>query len=523
MPTFSDCQISLAQTGHFSTALTDYLSETDKLQPFYRRFPRPENFIAQIKEKQAHFTTEDRERLTDALLRQYEGLEHTDTLNIEQLNDPNTFTLTTGHQLNIFSGPLYFHYKIMTVINAARELRSRYPKYNFVPVYWMASEDHDLEEIRSFRLFGKTWAWETEQTGAVGRFHTEGLTQLVHDIGEDLSPFAEAYHESKTLAEATRRFVHSLYGSEGLLVLDADEAELKQAFAPIIEDDLFTHTAEKKVRQTTRQLEELGYPDQVFPRPINFFYLHDGARERIERQENGSFQVLNTDLHFSEDELKSRLQENPERFSPNVVMRPLYQECILPNVSYTGGPAEVAYWFQLREVFRHYEIPFPILLPRNFVLYLNKTTLKKMDKAALEVTDLFKDTHQIKKEYLAEQSENEFSLDREKGQLAGVFEDIARKADHVDSSLVDWTKSQEAQIHKVLDRIEQRLRKAEEKKHETVIRQIEGIKDKLFPDGGLQERSENVLNFYINDRNFLRSVQQRLDPFDFRLHVLTEE
>lgn len=523
MSQITDCFIPLTQTRQFSTTLTDYLRQAPELSPFYHRFPNPENYLPQIQEKEKSYPDTARRQLVSTLKEQYEGISDAPVAQIERLADARTFTLTTGHQLNIFSGPLYFHYKIMTVINAARQLNAQYPDYHFVPLYWMATEDHDLDEIRSFSLFGKKWTWETAQSGAVGKMHTQGLSELAAETGEALEPFATAYQQSETLAEGTRRYVHALYGDQGLLVLDADAAALKEQFVPVMEDDLFQHSAQRCVQETTEKLTQAGYSDQVFPRPINLFYLGEGFRERIEKQDDGSFRVLNTDLSFSADELKTVLHQNPERFSPNVVLRPLYQEVILPNLSYTGGPAEVVYWFQLRQVFVHFGVPFPMLLPRNFALYLNRPVLKKMNKAELSAEDLFLPAHEIKRRYVSQQADTELTLSDEKKALHQLFEQVATKAKAVDASLVGWVRAQEAQQQKALEKVAQRLRKAEEQKHETIIRQIEKIKEKLFPNQSLQERTENVLSFSINKPEFLKEVQERLHPFDFRLHVLTEE
>src|SRR5699024_1121789 len=135
--------------------------------------------------------------------------------NIESLKQANTFTVTTGHQLNIFTGPLYFIYKIITVINTSKVLAKEYPDCRFVPVYWMASEDHDFEEINHFNLFGKTYRWETSQKGPVGRFSTESIQAVLDDLPEKVPLFENAYQEGKTLAAATRHYVHELFGAEG--------------------------------------------------------------------------------------------------------------------------------------------------------------------------------------------------------------------------------------------------------------------------------------------------------------------
>src|SRR5690606_22846909 len=250
-------KIPLADTKSFSSFFLDYIQQKESLKPFYHRFPILENFKDQIQDKSQTFPQTHRDVLTRVLLDQYKTLKSTDvvTKNIESLRDPKTFTITTGHQLNIFTGPLYFIYKIVTVINACKKLKSLYPEYNFVPVYWMASEDHDYDEIKYFRLYGKKYVWETVQTGAVGRFKTTGLDQLINEVPGDTQIFRDAYLKNKTLADAVRHYVHALFGNEGLVVIDADNRELKTLFAPVMEDDIIGNKTVSLVDSTNEELE----------------------------------------------------------------------------------------------------------------------------------------------------------------------------------------------------------------------------------------------------------------------------
>ena len=205
--------IPLADTNAFSPFFLDYISQNKNLHPFYHRFPLPEHFGDQVSEKKASFPRHHRDVLVAALKEQYAHLKAPAAVsdNITALGDTNTFTVTTGHQLNIFTGPLYFLYKIVTVINACKELAAQYPDYRFVPVYWMASEDHDYEEIKYFRLYGKKYIWETNQSGAVGRFSTKGFDKLLNEVPGDTALFREAYTWNKTLADAVRHYVNALF------------------------------------------------------------------------------------------------------------------------------------------------------------------------------------------------------------------------------------------------------------------------------------------------------------------------
>ncbi len=353
---------------------------------------------------------------------------------IEKLQESNTYTVTTGHQLNIFTGPLYFIYKIVSTINLAKQLKSQYPDQNFVPIYWMASEDHDFEEISHFLLFGKKYQWETSQTGAVGRMNPQELSAILEEMPEKPAIFEKAYLGQKTLAAAVRQYVHDLFGAEGLVVIDADDSRLKKIFAPIIKDDLIANKANELVESTTQSLADLGYKSQIFPREINFFYLKDHFRERIVKEGN-HFEVLNQGIQFTEEELLAELEQYPERFSPNVVMRPLYQESILPNIAYLGGPAEVAYWMQLKGVFAHYQVAFPVLMPRNFALIINKTSAKKMQKLELTTTQIFQEFHELKHAYVTANADSSLDLGPQRDAIEKVFESLKSKAHQIDPTL----------------------------------------------------------------------------------------
>ncbi|MGF7218952.1 bacillithiol biosynthesis cysteine-adding enzyme BshC [Spirosoma lacussanchae] len=514
-----DCQyLPLVQTGQFSPLFLDYLAKKESLRPFYNRFPDPAQFREQIAEK----TVDESKRrvLVDALTRQYEGLVSKPDLSI--LLQPNTFTVTTGHQLNIFTGPLYIVYKLITTINLARQLKQAYPDYNFVPVYWMATEDHDFAEINHFSLFGRTHTWQTEQRGAVGRMDPRELKTLFSEIPEKLALFEEAYLGQETLANSVRYFINELFGAEGLVCLDADDAALKRVFAPVMRDDLLQQTAGGLVHTRTEQLEQLGYKTVITPRDINLFYLDDQLRERIERLPNGAYKVVHTKIRFTEPELLALLDEHPERFSPNVVLRPLYQETILPNLVYIGGPSEVPYWLQLKGVFDHYQTPFPMLMPRNFATYVPKVTAKRIHKLGLTPEELFQDTLTLKHNYIDTHTRHALKFDNENRTINKALDAILHKAQIVDPTLEKAVLAETKRFANAVARLEKKMRRAEERNQDTGIRQLLAVKNELFPNGGLQERTENFLTFHLNDRAFLQKMLASFDPFNFQMQLCLE-
>ena len=511
--------LDLRTTGQFPALLLDYLDQKPALESFYSIYPTLENAKEAIISKQ-NFDIEKRKTLVDVLEKQYTGLPYLPDFSI--LLKENTFTVTTGHQLNIFTGPLYIIYKIVTTVKLARALKEAYPEYNFVPIYWMATEDHDFEEIATFHLFGQTHKWTGEHKGAVGRLNPKELESILKQLPDKPMLFAKAYLENTTLADAVRCYMHELFGKQGLITLDADHADLKRHFLPIIKEELTDSVSEKLVTETTGKLNALGYHTPLHAREINLFYLADGLRERITR-DGDNFQVLNTDITFTKSEILDLASKNPKFFSPNVVLRPLYEEVILPNLAYIGGPSEVPYWMQLKGVFEHFNVAFPMLMPRNFALYINHLQGKKVEKLKINYKDLFLDEVALRKTFVERNTEHILSLEDQKNAFNEIFEAILNKATAVDQTMHGAVKAEQTRLLNSLKHLEKRIIKAEERNHESEITQLISLKNKLFPNGIAQERYDNLLNFYINDPEFIEKLFDLFDPLDFRYNVMVED
>ena len=526
----ADC-IPFKETPYFSNLILDYLDQVENLKSFYNKFPTLENFKEQAEEKSQSFKKEIRQVLVSSLEKQYEDFQVSDLTrsHINSLNENNTFTITTGHQLNIFTGPLYFLYKIVSTINLCKQLKEKYPKYNFVPIYWMATEDHDFDEINFFNFHGKKLVWNANALGAVGRLHTKGLEdvfevfskELEHSVNADeiRELFQKAYLEHNNLSDATRYLTNALFGARGLVVLDADTPELKKLFIPYLKNDLFHNTAFQKVSNTNKKLED--YKIQVNPREINLFYLTENLRERIEFI-NDKFTVLNTDLVFSIKELEKELDEHPERFSPNVIMRPLYQEVILPNLCYIGGGGELAYWLQLKSFFDSQQVIFPILLLRNSVLLITNKQDKKLKKLKLTYKDIFlKRDHFINKK-VREISNIDIDFTPQREHLIKQFKNLYEIAQQTDKSFLGAVKAQEVKQLKGLDNLEKRLLKAQKRKLADEVSRMVELQNQLFPNENLQERTNNFSEFYAEfGSNFIDQLIKELEPLKGEFLVLS--
>ena len=524
--------IPYSETGYFSKLVCDYLAEKPELQSFYHRFPKIENFEKQFKEKSLFFRVESRTILVNSLNKQYHGIPISEATqnNIDTLVQKNTFTITTGHQLNLFTGPLYFLYKIFSVINLSEKLNKKHKQQHFVPVYWMATEDHDFEEINYFNLFGAKVAWERESGGAVGELTTEGLEELLNvlktTIGESANAqklsalFTEAYIKHSNLADATRYLANELFAEYGLVIIDGNDKELKKQFIPFAEKELTENHSFAEVEATTIGLEKIGYKKQVHPREINLFYITKGIRERI-IEENGNFRINNTELIFSKTEILEELQNHPERFSPNALLRPLFQEVVLPNLCYVGGGGELAYWFQLKDYFKSVEVTFPILLLRNSVLLVPQKLSKKLEKLNESIDALFLSTYDLEKKHTHQLSDVTIDFTPQREHLKQQFKDLYVLAKKTDASFVGAVAAQEKKQLNGLDNLEKRLLKAEKRKLSDQLQRLTAIQEYLFPKESLQERTVNFSEMYLEfGEELFQKLKDNLDPLGHEFTII---
>jgi len=521
--------ISYKETNAFSAAILDYIGGKDQLKPFYQFSPDLKGFADAINKRNFQG---DRATLVDVLQRQYGFIQTSSGVkaNINLLADERTFTITTGHQLNIFTGPLYFIYKIVTAINLAKQLKQEFPDYNFVPVYWMATEDHDFEEINHVKLEDKMITWNKEASGATGKLDPKDMEEVLNaykgflgisENGVKLSQIVEdAYTKHDNLSDATRELVDALFGAYGLVCIDADEPSLKKQFAAIVYQDIVEENSSKYIAERNAALEELGYKPQVNPREINFFYMTDGLRERI-IFDKGFYKVQHSNVQFTIEELQQEIDNYPERFSPNVVMRPLYQEVILPNLAYIGGGAEITYWLQLKANFDHYKVDFPVLILRNSAQFIDKRTEQRMHILGISQRDLFNDTLQLKNEWIKSHVNIQLTLKDEERTLNALFDQIKLNAYKIDKSLSQSADAAKTRALRLINNLEKKMLRAEKRKHTTSLAQIENLKAKLFPGGGLQERSMNIAPMYIlYGEDFIDSLIDSFKPLDHQFTIL---
>lgn len=520
------------QVPQLSSSDVAYAQADQRLRPFYKYAVELAAFEQVIADKQNDHT--NREVLVKVLQEQYDGVNTSTAVlnNIDSLRNKNTFTVITAHQPSLFTGPLYFIYKTITAINLAKELKATYPAYNFVPVFWLGSEDHDFEEINHFHLFNKTITWENDEQGPTGMMTTETLQPVLDELKDILGnsdnaqticqKLVAAYQSGNDFGRSTFLFVNELFKEYGVVVALTSHKALKELFIPIMEEEIFEQPSIHLIEKTIAQKEALGLKNQATPREINLFYMKKGIRERIV-EEGGKYQVLHQNISFTKEELKNELHQHPEHFSPNVVMRPLYQELIFPNLAYIGGGGELAYWRERLTQFEHFGINFPMLIRRNSVLWIDKGSQKRMDKLGLSVDDIFKDVDELIRNYLHENSKEELTITEQKATIDKMYDEISEQAKRVDPTLEKAVLAEKTRQMKSLDQLETRLIRAEKKKHETAVNQIRSLIEKLFPANGLQERYDNFLSFYLkHGDNFIARLVEELEPLNKDFAIIIE-
>ena len=522
---FNATQISYRSTGLFSALINDYIETKGTAQSFVNYAATKEGYKKAI-EQRASFPT-NRKVLVEVLQNQYTQLakdindanvlnnNNNNALNnslnnkeaFKLVNDnvslllkENTFTVTTAHQPNIFTGPLYFFYKILHTIQLAAELKKQFPQHNFVPVYYMGSEDADLQEVGSYNLAGEAYQWNTKQKGAIGRMKVDDeLIKLLQNLEgywsvkplgkEAIDILKQAYQKGKTISEATLHLVHAYFGKYGLVVLQPDNAQLKAVFVDVMEKELRTGFSQKAIQPTKEKLAST-YHVQSDGRDLNLFYLKENTRARIDKQ-GASYIVVDANISFTEEEIVKELHAHPDRFSPNVILRGVYQETILPGIAFIGGGGELAYWMELKNVFNEVKVHYPILQLRNSFMFMNEKQTAHWNSLGFSLEDLFKPMLELELDYVKNQTKENLALTNHIASLNDLYASIQQDVIKIDTSLGDHTKNLSVQAQKKLALLEKKMIRAEKRKQQTSIDRIKAIKGSLFPKNSLQERVEN--------------------------------
>lgn len=498
-------QLHFNETNLLRPLASDYINQKAATQTLYTYTPDAKGIAKALEDRRT--IPVDRDVLVQALKAQYlkTGIKAPAVdANINLLQQGNTFTITTGHQLNLFGGTQYFIYKIVEVINYTKELAKRFPEDHFIPVFWMATEDHDFDEINHVVLNGERREWNTEHGGPVGRLDPAPILKTIEELSDfwDSSVpgarlkkiFSEAYKQP-TLADATRHWVHELFASHGLVIIDGDDTTLKRPFLPVVKREILEQTTFSEVEKTNEFLSEKGYHIQATPRAINLFYIEDGIRDRLVEVagEIGCFEDGRT---WDKSSFLNHIESHPEKVSPNALMRPMYQETILPNLAYVGGAGEIAYWLQSKSAFEKNDTYFPQLIIRNSAIWINNRIQKKASNIDLSISDFFQKKERLLAEF-AESHRSGKALFEQASEIEKLWKTFQETSSQTFTNLRVKTGVFAAEQLHELKKLKQDMRKLVKLQNASDIEVIEQMYETIFPMGVFQERIDTFLPAYL--------------------------
>ncbi len=525
----------------------DYIYEFENVREYYKHNFRNKDSYVNLFKSISDSRKDKQLNLSAIIKNQYSSLQNISnkTLrNIELIDKEKTIAVVTGQQLGIIGGPLYTVYKILTTIRLANQLTERYDEFKFVPVFWLEGDDHDFNEVRSINLFDnenqvinigyKEEINDDDTKQSIGKINfDEALNEFLNKYESSLrdsdfknelvSKLKECYQVGKSFKQSFKQLLFWLFDEFGLIIFDPQDPQVKNLLKPIFKkevNDFSIHT--QKLIQTSAKLEEL-YHAQVKVKPVNLFYHTDDGRYSVEPVDD-VFKLRRKRKQFTKDEILAEIETSPERFSPNVLLRPICQDYLLPTGFYIGGPSEIAYFAQVTPLYDFYNIETPIIFPRSSATILEKNVATGLDKYDLSMNDIFLGLDELKEKVIASLSENniENAFEEASKEIELTFDKIKENLFAVDKTLVDSSGRYKDRIMSSLVELKSKAIKAQETKHETTIRQLTRLSNLLYPLGNLQEREINFTYFYNKyGKDFIRKVYDDISVSEFEHQIIS--
>ena len=467
--------------------------------------------------------------------------------NIQLLNSSDTFAVVTGQQLGFLSGPLYTIIKALNTIQLSENLNQKFPGFRFVPVFWLEADDHDFAEINNINFISKEnivknikyFEKGTEQekylkpTGNIvlDEFIDNFISEFESSV--NITDFSSAvfdgiknsYKPGIDIKTAFARFLNSLINDKGIVFIDPTDTKFKKLLKPVFEKELKTFPLVcETVINTTVDLEE-KYSAQVKPKAINLFYIHEGNRYLLEPRDNEIFALKNSRQKFSHEELFGLLESNPERFSWNVVTRPVCQDYLLPTIAYIGGPSEIAYFGQLKEVYKYFGISMPVIFPRTSVTIIESRVKNFLEKYNLNFGELF-DSGSLTKKLIKNLSDTDTEelFENMKEELTAVFYTYEKELNKIDTNQTVAFSRRNQQFMESLNVAKEKFLSFQTKQNEVVSNQLQKVLINVFPGETLQERVLNI-NYFLNKYGIelIEKIFSDTDIFNFTHQLVYAE
>jgi bacillithiol synthase len=518
---FLDFRRLPSSSGGFSELFLDYLYDYPKVQEYFAgNFRDTASFDSACIRQAA--VPRDRQTLASVAGEQQKrfGCGQPSIDNAARLANPETFAVVTGQQVGLYGGPLYTVYKALTAVQLAANLTRQFPQRTFVPVFWLEGEDHDFAEMNHAGLFDPEYKITTvsylpggvvpeRNLGAVGAIafdETFAATLEATEAALGKSEFTpailgmlkEAYQPGATFLSAFAGWMARLFGERGLVIIDPSDPRLKKIVGPVFEKELESYPKSSQlVIAQSAELEE-RYHAQIKAKSLNLFMFHKGGRYLIEPRET-DFSLKGTRAFFSKDDVMKLAKEQPEALSPNVILRPLCQDTLLPTIAYVAGPSEVAYFAQLRPVYEAFGIPLPVIYPRASVSIVQSSAVRTMEKYGLDIEAFYGDISRVSSAVADQISEIKLEplFEDSLGKIRDSLGEVRFGLNEIDPTLLGPLENTVGKIESLLSVLKEKSLAAQRKRNETAVRQVERAAAVLLPEGSLQERQVNIL-YYMN-------------------------
>lgn len=504
--------------GHQNLFL-DYLYEFDNVEKYFRYNFRDTNSFSSLFQKISESERADKKSVVNAINQFYSAYKPSKKtkVNIELLGKDKTVAIVTGQQLGILGGPLYTFYKTITAIKLASSLKEKYDDYNFVPVFWLEGDDHDFEEVTELNLINQKNELqkfiyndnkpEDFNRGNIGRLaFNEGIENFIQEVKSELREtefsknvfelFEDSYKSGNTFKKAFSNLIFNLFDEEGLIIFDPQQNEIKNLLKPIFKKELSNFEVHaNEVVKISADLEEV-YHSQVKVKPINLFYSENNGRYSIE-PEDDLFRLKGKRQKFTLIELLDEIENYPDKFSANVLLRPITQDYLLPTGFYVAGPSEISYFAQVMPLYNKFGISEPVIYPRSSVTILEKNIKGVLEKYELNIEDIFVEEKLLNNRVLNQVADIRIDdlLHEYEHQIAKAMDNIKEKLFGIDPTLKDLSDKTYQKIKQGLDTLKSKAENAQERKHDVALRQIKKASISLYPNNNLQERELNWLYF----------------------------
>lgn len=537
--------IDFKEITNSSNLFLDFIDKFEKVENYFKYNFRDESTYPNVFDKILKVENPNKKELVNIIKNQYKMYSQSEKTkqNIELLNDEKTIAVFTGQQLGLMGGPLYTFYKLFTAIKLSEYLNTKFHDYNFIPIFWMAGDDHDFEEISYVNIIDKenelkkiiySDGNEVEfNRGSVGNLtFNNNILEFKEKIKSNIreTEFSKGFFElvDNTLSNDLKikdsffDLLYQIFDDTGLIIFDPQDYEVKKLLIPIFKKELTNYKSHTKdLLIISGDLDE-NYHAQVKIKPINLFFSDETGRHLIEPIDD-EYRLKGKRKRMNKEEILNTVENHPEKFSANVLLRPICEDYLFPTGFYIGGPGEISYYAQAIPLYSHYNLQHPIIYPRASATILERNIAKILVKYNISTNDFIKGSESLKETVIS--SLADYNLEEEFKKTEQTIDNglnlLSEVLNRVDGNLQNLTKNSKSKMLNQLKVLKEKSLKAQENKFDSALRQISKAQNLLYPNNNLQERELCIINF-INKYgfDFLDWLYNELDILEFKHQIL---